>query len=904
MLHQYLYQLPNSFEGDGRTSIRPGDTVIVPNPNQPNQQLLCIAWTTTSNAGLTSDLLGHFGEQVYYPPFTCRGPNMSTSLLRCISKSSSTSTTTTNFLRVPTENALRVSLVYPSKYRQSVPSISIGRRVSQLLEGKVIASGFEIKLPAGSLEDFTLVVRSTQPSACAVRITTNTRVIVNYDTELPPSSNGGSKKLAAGEAATTTTTTTTTTTATTATSATVNVVGEHQQPLDGPAKEIQELLLAPVMWSKKLQDYHIQLPRGVLLSGPPGVGKTRSIRMACNSCRFDKTGIHVELYAINGADLFATNNVGGAASILRSIFQKARLHVESSIYSVSCIFIDEIDVVCPSRDRNDGGNHNAETVRIVAQLLTLMDGVDDKGVTKIQQKARERIIICAATNRPNVLDSALRRPGRFDYEIHFKPPNVEERLAILQNLVRLPLTPPPPPPPPPKTPPPQTPPPPTPPPTTTTTWFSQLTRFYIHVGNPIGKNGTLKSSKENVLKVLKKYKDQERRLFQELFRRYKLSQEEISTYDLHVTSTLPTTEQKQGEKKNTTSTTVNTTHNSELQKIAPLTKSPQLQPQQKRGVPIAKDVILLEVATSIVGYTGADIQALLRGAAMRAVESNRSIVTMDDISSAMATITPSSMRGHTIQKRVVKWDELGGLRVAKLKIQKSVVWPIQRASIFKRVGAKPPRGILLHGPPGCGKTSLVLALANEVQATFLTLTPSDVYSAYVGDSERSIRSIFARARSCIPALLFLDEIDAIVGSRGLDGSSGGGTSDLQARVLSTLLNEMDGVSSADGLIVVGATNRLESIDPALLRPGRLGQHICVGLPNLEDRLDILKVCSKTIPMSSVDLKTISESTENWSGAEIRGLCREAAMFALRNNRLEVTQVDMTNALKELTQTKE
>ena len=900
MLHQYCPTIPlnNTFNAN---SIRPGDVVIVPDPKSPqNKQnlLLCIAWTPSTGLIKSSNLLQSLGRQVRYPSISCKGPTISSALLR----TKSLNTAVASLCRVPTETAIRIGLVYPQKFHGTIPSTTMGPRITQLLQGCVVASGFEIQLSAGSLKDFTLVVRSTQPSACAVRIVATTTVVVSCDDqdeqeESIPLNN--SLAAISGEQFT-------------------DNNHNHNQNilLEGPAQEIRELLLAPVLWKDKLKTYNVQLPRGVLLSGPPGVGKTRSVRLACASCRRSsnngKKGILLQLFTINGADLFASSSIGGATSTLRSVFAAARKHVETAKHAVSCIFIDEIDVVCPSRDRNDNNGSSSgggvEVVRLVSQLLTLMDGIDETDVTETQKKARQRVVVCAATNRPNVLDSALRRPGRFDREIRFTPPNVQERQKILESLVKsiepitatssspLPL---------PLLPTPFQPLPtalPLPPTLPVSSWFEHLTRLYQSIGDPVGKNGTLKSSVENVENVLKKYCNREQILFKELFRRYKLSTQEQALYPLvHTTETETETETKTETKSETKTKIENKLQESKGDTTTLISTPTLMSPTNINVVPISSDISISNLAEMCVGYTGADLQALVRTSAIRAATQGHACVSMNDFNAALATITPSSMRGHTTATRTVLWEDLGGLKRAKLEIQKAIVWPLRRAATFQRLGASPPRGVLLYGPPGCGKTSLVLALVHDLlHATFLTLTPSDVYSAYVGDSERTIREIFSRARACVPALLFLDEMDAIVGSRGLEGSNdGGSTSDVQARILSTLLNEMDGVSSSEGLIIVGATNRLESIDPALLRSGRFGSHVEVGLPNLEERLDILNVALRDIPHVLLELETVAKDTEEWSGAELRGLCREAAMFALRNDRLCIEQIDVEQALKEL-----
>jgi len=224
---------------------------------------------------------------------------------------------------------------------------------------------------------------------------------------------------------------------------------------------------------------------------------------------------------------------------------------------------------------------------------------------------------------------------------------------------------------------------------------------------------------------------------------------------------------------------------------------------------------------------------------------------------AMTKVLPSTQRESKVQVQQVTWDDIGGLEDVKLKLRQAVEWPIMHRDSFERLGLRPPRGILLHGPPGCSKTTLVKAVATTCNANFLALSGASVYSPFVGDAEKAVREIFSKARAGAPSLIFLDEIEAMVGKRSFSQGSGGDS--VQERVLSTMLNEMDGVESVEGVLVVGATNRVDLLDPALLRPGRFDEVILVPPPDAKSRLEILRVHTKKTPLDeTVRLEDIAQ----------------------------------------------
>jgi transitional endoplasmic reticulum ATPase len=438
--------------------------------------------------------------------------------------------------------------------------------------------------------------------------------------------------------------------------------------------------------------------------------------------------------------------VGESEERLREIFNEAKEK------SPTIIFMDEIDAIAPKREEAT----NEVERRMVSQLLTLMDGMGTRG----------HVIVVGATNRPNAIDPALRRPGRFDREVEIGVPDRNARKEILQ----------------------------------------------IHTKN----------------------------------------------------------------------------------------------------MPLAQDVKMDELADMTHGYTGADIAALAREAAMAELRhilpkilNKKTVpneilmslnVTMTDFREALASIQPSALREVFVERPNVHWNDIGGLEDVKAQLKEAVELPVKNPEAFERIGIRPIKGILLVGAPGTGKTLLAKTVATERESNFISIKGPELLSKFVGESEKAVREVFRKAKMASPCIIFIDEIDSIAYARNSDSAD----SVVTERVVDTLLTEMDGLSEMKNVFVLAATNRPDIIDPALLRPGRFDKIIEIPMPDTVTRRAIFAVHTKRMPLAKdVSLDELASLTDNYTGAEIENIVREAGMSAIRNSKEIVTKADFTFALKEV-----
>lgn len=631
-------------------------------------------------------------------------------------------------------------------------------------------------------------------------------------------------------------------------------------------EKVKEMIQLPLKHPELFNRLGIDPPKGVLLHGPPGTGKTLIAKAVAN-----ESG--ASFYTINGPEIMS-KFYGQSEENLRKIFDEAQKNAPS------IIFLDEIDAIAPKRSEV----HGEVERRVVSQLLTLMDGL----------KGRGKVIVIGATNIPDTLDPALRRPGRFDREIRIDVPDGAGRREILQIHTRgMPIN-------------------------------LNLDEFYsgekvegekvesiitqgikkIHVSDLLKNISTSKSKDKNkkaltrnyLTVAFKNFKGEMPVHFLEKFVR--ILADEITNllpYDVEDSELNLRTEQQINDKLN----------------------SIKEKPEEfvKR---IAKEILLEKMADITYGFVGADLAALSREAAMNALRRylpeieledqipvelmEKMEVTMEDFKNAHRGIEPSAIREFFIEVPKVTWEDVGGLGEVKQNLREAVEWPLTRPEVFKRMGIEAPRGILLYGPPGTGKTLLAKAVANESKANFISIKGPEVLSKWVGESEKAVRELFKKARQVAPTIVLLDELDSIAPRRGAYSGS-----HVTESVVNQLLTSIDGLESMEGVVVIGATNKPDMLDPALLRPGRFDRLLLTPAPNEKSRFEIFKIHTKEIPITvtkeeikeiekdikSAAFKKLSETdklkywlatkTEGFSGADIEGLCREAAMLALRSN---------------------
>eukprot|EP01132_Coremiostelium_polycephalum_P005788 gene5788-7199_t len=517
--------------------------------------------------------------------------------------------------------------------------------------------------------------------------------------------------------------------------------------LDEQVKQVRELIDLTFYKSKTLSEFGIKPPRGVLLYGPPGTGKTAL-------ARYISRETNATLFTINGADIL-DKFYGMTEKTLQSIFKDAIKK------SPSIVFIDEIDTLCPKRQENSSEVEK----RVVGSLLTLMDGVE----------SNERVFVIGCTNRPDSIDEALRRPGRFDKEIEISIPNSKGREEIL-NI-----------------------------------FFSRIP--------------------------------------------HQLTPQDISV-----------------------------------------------------------------VASKTHGFVGADLESLCKESTLKCFhrlkkensnllleslesqQQNNNIlesinVTMPDVLEAMTECKPSSMREVVVEIPKVYWNDIGGQHEIKQKMKEAIEWPLKYPQSFIRMGIKPPKGILLYGPPGCSKTLMAKALATESGLNFIAVKGPELISKWVGESERAVRDIFKKARQNSPSILFFDEMDGLAITRSGEGSGA------VERVVSQLLTEMDGIQPLTNVTIIAATNRPDIIDKAILRAGRIDRILYISPPDFDSRKEIFNIHLRKVPHTDdIDLDQLSTLTDGYSGAEVTSICREASICAMKEN-INAEKITMSNFLNAIGQVK-
>ncbi|OAQ30143.1 AAA-domain-containing protein [Linnemannia elongata AG-77] len=580
-------------------------------------------------------------------------------------------------------------------------------------------------------------------------------------------------------------------------------------------EKVKEYVMMPLAHPEIYAHMGVKPPRGILLHGPPGTGKTMMANAIAGS-------LGVPFITISAPSVVSGMS-GESEKKIREVFEEAR------DLAPCLMFIDEIDAITPKRET---AQREMER-RIVAQLLTCMDDLN------LENTNGKPVMIIGATNRPDSLDPALRRAGRFDLEINIGVPDQDSREQILRVMAsKLKLS--------------------------GDFDFKELAKLTPgYVGADL--NALTAAAGVAALK----------RIFQEIGNVDKIMESqamETVTDELEMMDMdQQMTDADKAMQVDSTSTTSVTTTITDT-----VTETITEQTTTATSTAVVKHDHLNYANHKPVHSISAFLQS--HPAPLTPEQLEPLVITNEDFLIALTKVQPSAKREGFATVPDVSWDKIGALTYVRDELRMAVVEPIKYPTLFASVGIQTPAGVLLWGPPGCGKTLLAKAVASESRTNFISVKGPELLNKYVGESERGIRQVFARARASAPCVIFFDELDALCAKR--DDSQ----SEASARVVNTLLTELDGMENRSAVYVIAATNRPDIIDAAMLRPGRLDKLLYVQLPTMEERLDILQTLAKKTPLGpdvKLDMVASDERCENFSGADLASLVREAGMSALR-----------------------